>query len=121
MHLQVGQNIDGNKVRLDFSKSPSNPSNSPSYVIEKDKADEFVSKYNKQENKLSRNINLAVATFALVGWGVSIWKKSLKMALLWVPAGILAGLGLGALISARKKNNLMDKYQVREYSVRSYF
>ena len=121
MKLQVGQNIDNNRVRLDFRKSPSSPSNPPSYVIEKDKADEFVSKYNKQESNLSRNINLAVAAFAVIGLGVSIWKKSLKMALLWVPAGVLAGLGIGALVSAHKKNNLMDKYQVREYSVRSYF
>lgn len=121
MKLQVGQSIDNNKVRLDFRKSPSSPANTPSYEIEKDRADEFVSKYNNQEKKLSRNINFAIAMFALVGWGVSIWKKSLKMALLWVPAGILAGLGIGALISSHKKNNLMDKYQVREYSVRSYF
>ena len=121
MDLQVGQSIDNNKVRLDFRKSPSNPSNPPSYIIEKDKADEFVSRYNKQEDRLSRGINFAVATFAVVGWGVSIWKKSLKMALLWVPLGILAGLGIGAMFSAHRKNNLMDKYQVREYSVRSYF
>lgn len=121
MKLQVGQSIDSNRVRLDFRKSPSSPSNAPSYEIEKDKADEFVSKYNKQESKLSRNINLAVAILAIAGWGVSIWKKSLKMAFLWVPAGIIAGLGIGALISSHQKNNLMDKYQVREYSVRGYF
>ena len=121
MNLQVGQSVDNNKVRLDFRKSPSRPPNAPSYIIEKDMADEFVSKYNKQEKRLSRNINIAVGVFALVGWGVSIWKKSLKMALLWVPLGILAGFGIGAAISAHRKNDLMDRYQVREYSVRSYF
>jgi hypothetical protein len=121
MKLQVGQNIDNNRVRLDFRKSPATPNNLPSYEIEKSKADEFVRKYNNQESKLMRNTNLAVAGFAIAGWSVSIWKRSLKMAFLWVPAGILAGLGIGALISARQKNNLMDKYQVREYSVRSYF
>lgn len=121
MKLQVGQSIDSNNVRLDFCKSPSRPKNAPTYKIEKSKADEFVAKYNKQENKLVRNTNIGIAAFAIAGWAASIWKRSLKMALLWVPAGIIAGLGIGAVISARQKNNLMDKYQVREYSVRSYF
>ncbi len=121
MDLQIGQSIDNNRVRLDFRKSPSKPTNSPSYVIERDLADEFVNQYNKQEEKLLKNIKRGIVAFAVVGWGVSIWKKSLKMALMWVPLGILAGLGIGAIVSAHHKNNLMDKYQVREYSVRSYF
>lgn len=121
MKLQVGPSIDNNKVRLDFCKSPGRPENSPTYEIESSRADEFVKKYNNQEKKLSRNINLSIATFAIAGWGYSIYKRSLKMALLWVPVGIVAGLGIGAAISSYKKNNLMDKYQVREYSVRTYF
>ena len=121
MKLQVGQNIDSNTVRLDFRKSPDRPENSPSYKIEKNKADEFVKKYNNQEKKLSKYTNIGIALWAVGGWAMSIYKHSLKMALLWVPAGIVAGLGIGAIISSHKKNNLMDKYDVREYSVRSYF
>jgi hypothetical protein len=121
MKLQVGPSIDSNMVRLDFRKSPDKPENSPSYKIEKNKADEFVKKYNNQESKLVRYTNLAVALWAVIGWGISIYKRSLKMALLWVPAGILAGLGIGAAISNNKKNDLMNKYNVREYSVRNYF
>ena len=121
MKLQIGQSIDNNMVRLDFRKSPDKPENTPSYKIEKSKADEFVKKYNNQENKLVKYTNFAVALWAVAGWGMSIYKRSLKMALLWVPAGILAGLGISGAISAYKKNNLMDKYDVREYSVRSYF
>lgn len=121
MKLQVGPSIDNNKVRLDFCKSPEKPKNSPSYEIEESRADEFVKKYNKQDDNLKRNINIGIALFAIGGWALSIYKKSLKMALLWVPAGIIAGLGIGALISSHQKNNLMDKYEVREYSIRSYF
>ena len=28
--------------------------------------------------------------------------------------GVIAGLGVGAMISSNKKNNLMDKYNVKE-------
>ena len=121
MDLQVGQSINNNKVRLDFRKSPSRPPNAPSYIIERDMADEFVSKYNKQEKRLSRSINIAAGILAVVGLGAAIRKKSLKTALLWTPLSVLAVFGIGAAISAHRKNNLMDRYQVREYSVRSYF
>jgi hypothetical protein len=121
MKLQIGPSIDNNMVRLDFRKGPDKPDNSPSYKIEKNKADEFVKKYNNQENKLVKYTNFAVALWTIAGLGYSLFKRSLKVALLWVPAGIIAGLGIGATISARKKNNLMDKYDVREYSVRNYF
>ncbi len=121
MKLQVGQEIDKNRVRMDFRKSPSRPENSPVYEIEKDKADEFVTKYNRQEERLKRNTKWAAGLLALFGGGVGVWKHSWKVSILGFLGGGLVGFGMGALISSRKKNNLMDKYQVREYSVRSYF
>ena len=121
MKLEVGQSIDNNRVRLDFCKSPDRPKNPPTYEIEKTKADEFVKKYNNQDSKLVRNTNFVIALMAIGGWAISIYKHSLKMALLWVPAGLLAGIGVSAAISSHKKNNLMDEYKVREYSIRSYF
>ena len=45
MKLQVGPNIDSTMVRLDFRKSPDKPDYTPSYIIEKTKADEFVQNY----------------------------------------------------------------------------
>ena len=115
MKLQVGQSIDNGNVRLDFRKSPDKPKNSPSYIIDKSKADEFVKKYNDMEQKLLRNTNLTVAILAVAGWVVSIAKRSLKMALFGIPAGIVAGLGIGAGISAYQKNKLMDNYHVKEF------
>lgn len=120
MKLQVGPSIDNNMVRLDFRKGPDKPENSPSYKIEKNKADEFVKKYNNQENKLVKYTNFGVALWAVAGWGYSLYKRSLKTALLWVPAGIIAGLGVGAAVSVHKKNDLMNRYDVREYSVKNY-
>ena len=121
MNLQVEQIIDSGNVRLSFGKNAPKSSSLTDYDIGNAKADEYISQYNMRGNRLNRNINRAVAIFAVVGWGVSIWKKSLKMALLWVPLGILAGLGIGAAISAHRRNDLMYNYHVREYSVRSYF
>jgi len=115
MKLQIGQNIDSSSVRLDFRKSPDRPKNPPSYIIDKDKADEFVKKYNDMEQKLMRNTNFTVAILGITGWVTSIAKRSLKMILFGVPAGILAGLGLGAAISSYEKNKLMDEYNVKEF------
>ncbi|MBO5385540.1 hypothetical protein J6A64_04420 [bacterium] len=116
MRLQVGQRIDNNRVRLDFRNSPDKPKNTPSYEIEKSKADEFVRKYNAQEKKL---LNFTMVTSSLLG-GISaiiaIVKHSIKHAIIGIPLGILAGWLIGTTISSHKKNDLMDRYNVKEYS-----
>ncbi len=116
MRLEIGPNIGNNKVRLDFKKSPDRPNNIQSYEIDKSKADEFVKKYNKQEQQLLNLTMLSVAAFSIVGWIGGIKKHSWLWAIFGIPAGIITGLGLGALISSHKKNQLMDKYDVREAS-----
>ena len=45
MKLMISQNIDNNRVRLDFRKSPDRPKNIPSYEIDSHNADEFVKEY----------------------------------------------------------------------------
>ncbi len=119
MRLQIGPNIDNNRVRLDFRKSPDKPSNVPSYEIDRSKADEFVKKYNAQEKQLLNLTMVSVAAFAILGWVSSLRKRSLAWALIGIPGGIVAGLGVGAMISSHRKNNLMDKYDVKEYSKKS--
>ena len=116
MRLQVGPSIDYNKVRLDFRNSPDKPSRVPSYEIEKSKADEFVKKYNKQEKKLLGITLSAIGGFSLVGWMIGLYKHSWKATGLGVVSGIALGLGVGTIISAKKKNSLMDEYDVRELS-----
>jgi hypothetical protein len=116
MRLQVGQSIDKNRVRLDFRNSPDKPKNTPTYEIEKSKADEFVRKYNSQEKKL---FNLTILTSSIlggVGAIIAFVKHSLKHALIGIPIGILTGWGIGTTFSSHKKNGLMDEYDVKEYS-----
>ncbi len=113
MRLEIGPNIGNNKVRLDFKRSPDRPDNIYSYEIEKSKADEFVKKYNAQERKLLDLTILSVAFFSIIGWLAGIRKRSWAWAVIGIPAGIITGLGLGAAISSYKKNNLMDKYDVK--------
>lgn len=114
MRLEIGPNIGNNKVRLDFKRSPDRPDNIYSYEIDKSKADEFVKKYNAQERKLLDLTILSVAFFAVIGWFAAMRKKSFVWAVIGIPAGVITGLGLGALVSSYKKNNLMDKYDVRQ-------
>lgn len=115
MRLQIGQNIDNNRVRLDFRKSPDRPANSPTYEINKDKADEFVRKYNAQEKKLLSMTMLSGGILAGISTFLSISKHSWKMALFGIPGSIITGLGIGTLYSAQKKNDLMDEYDVKEF------
>ena len=116
MRLQVGQSIDKNRVRLDFRNSPDKPKNTPSYEIEKSKADEFVRKYNSQEKKLFNFTILTSSVLGGIGAIIAISKRSFKHALFGIPIGILTGWGIGTTFSYHKKNGLMDEYNVKEYS-----
>lgn len=113
MRLQIGPNLDNNNVRLDFKRSPDIPSNAPSYEIQAHKADEFVKKYNKQEKNLMSGTlvsSLALATTSLI---LSLKRNSWLWAILGIPGGIFTGIGVGAMVSSHKKNDLMDKYNVK--------
>jgi Na+/glutamate symporter len=114
MRLQVGAGISNNNVRLDFRKSSDKPNNAPSYIIEKNKADEFVKKFNKQEQNLLKLTTITATAFAVAGWLASLKKRSWKVAMTVIPTSFLVGLGVGASISSYKKNKLMDKYNVKE-------
>lgn len=114
MKLQVGPNIDNTMVRLDFRKSPDKPDYTPSYIIEKSKADEFVKQYNEQETKLINITLLTSGVFAALGWLASRHKSNWLWKIFSIPAGIIAGAGIGAFISSHTKSHLMDKYDVKE-------
>ena len=75
---------------------------------------EFVKKYNSQEKKLFNMTMIFVEAFSMLGWITSIYKRSILWGILGIPGGVIAGLGVGAMISSNKKNNLMDKYNVKE-------
>ena len=116
MRLQVGQRIDNNRVRLDFRNSPDKPKNTPSYQIEKSKADEFVRKYNSQEKKLFNFTMITSSLLGVIGAIMAMVKHSIKHAIIGIPLGILTGWLIGTAVSSHKKNDLMDKYNVKEYS-----
>lgn len=114
MRLEVGPNIDNRTVRLDFRKGEAPAEYMPSYKIKKTKADEFVTKYNKQSSRLKKITNLLVAGLAIIGGIFGAYFKNKKV---WLPFGVIAGaaagLGAGAMVSTNKRNKLMDKYDVR--------
>jgi uncharacterized membrane protein len=116
MRLQVGAGISNNNVRLDFRKSSDRPNNTPSYIIEKSKADEFVKKFNTQEKKLLNLTMLTATGLAIIGWISALHKRSWKHALTVIPLGFVSGLGLGAIFASYKKNRLMNEYNVKEFS-----
>ncbi|MCM1339236.1 MAG: hypothetical protein NC191_06160 [Muribaculaceae bacterium] len=114
MQLKVSQNLDNNRVRLDFKKSPSTPDRAPSYEIDKSKADEFVKRYNTQGVKLATTTQVVTNIGGLLGCLVGFHKRSVKLMI----GGTLAGWALGFLAATgytvRKKNSLMKKYNVKE-------
>ncbi len=114
MHLQVGQNIDGKRVRLDFRKSPVCPDNAPSYTIEKSKADEFVKKYNRQANNLLNISVLLSSAFAILGGIFGLKSRSWKNVTASIFGGTLIGLASSIIFSSYKKNKLMNKYDVKK-------
>ena len=114
MQLKVSQNLDNNKVRLDFMKSPSTPDRAPSYEIDKSKADEFVRKYNYQNVKLATATQITTNIGGLLGCLMGFHKRSVKMML----GGTLTGWALGFFAATgytvHQKNQLMKKYNVKE-------
>ncbi|MBQ8459437.1 hypothetical protein IJ541_04970 [bacterium] len=116
MKLQISTRIDDNRVRLDFRNSPGKPHYTPSYEIDKSKADEFIKEYNKQEKKLQNITTYSIGIAGLIGFLATFKKHSFKHSFIGTLAGLIAGFGIGAGISAHKKNELMDKYDVKEYS-----
>ncbi len=115
MKLEIGQNIDNTRVRLNFRKGDYKPDYMPSYEINAAKADEFVLKYNEQSSKLKKVTLLSVIISTIFG---GIIGSSLK-GKFWLPTGIItgimAGFGIGAAISSNTKNKLMDEYGVKQF------
>ena len=73
-------------------------------------------KYNNQEKKLLGLTLSAIGGFSLLGWLIGLCKHSWKATGLGIASGIALGLGIGTIISAKKKNSLMDKYDVKQLS-----
>jgi hypothetical protein len=120
MRLQISTVIDNKHVRLDFRKSPDRPENMPSYKIENAKADEFVLKYNKLSDKLTKASN-TVIVFSVIAGAIAAGKTLMSqhthkyLKALGAFVGITGSVtGVTALVSSKIKNNLMDKYNVKE-------
>ncbi len=114
MQLRVSKNLDNNRVRLDFKKSPSTPDRAPGYEIDKAKADEFVKKYNAQSVKLATTTQVITNLGGLAGCLAGLYKRSVKLML----GGTLSGWAVGFLAATaytfNKKNALMKEYNVKE-------
>ena len=115
MQLKVKQNIGKDKVVLTYKTSPTKPVKTPSYIIKKEKADEFVKKYNSQEKILSRlSIFLTLATSTIAGiFSIKQGRNNLyksKFALfkplIHILIGTLTGGVISSMFSSKLKNNL---------------
>lgn len=119
MKLMISQNIDNNRVRLDFRKSPDRPKNIPSYEIDSRNADEFVKEYNSQVEKIHKITNRTIGISAIAGvlLGGKVYKSATKQKLLKglsvLAAGVISGSVISAAIASNMKNKLMDKYHVK--------
>lgn len=114
MRLCVFQNLGNNKTRLEYISSKSTPYNTPGYVINSDCADEFVSKYNKTSDNLTKLTAGLTVTGALYGW-LSCAKKASVTAL---KRGVIAGMSgflFSSFVSYGIKDRIMNKYNVDKY------
>ena len=116
MRLEIGSNIDNKRVRLDFRKDNTRAVYMPSYQIKSAKADEFVTKYNKQSSFLKKLTAVFVGAFAILGGYLGAKSERKLYKPLGIILGALSGLGVGAIISKEKRNKLMDKYEVKDIS-----
>lgn len=115
MRLEIGQNIDNKRVRLDFRKDNYSAVYMPSYVISKSKADEFISRYNEQDSILQKvTFCSVIGASSFGGFIASHFNRKKLLIPFGILSGVVAGLGLGAAISADKKDDLMTKYNVKE-------
>lgn len=114
MQLKVSESLDSNRVRLDFKKSPFTPSRVPSYEIDKSKADEFVKKYNDQERKSVKTIQISTAIGGMVGCLSGVYKYSLKRMSIGTLIGCASGLFAGTMFTHHKKDSLIKEYGVKD-------
>jgi uncharacterized membrane protein len=116
MQLKVGSNISNNKVLLMYMATPDKPAKTPSYIISKENADEFVNMYNTQSKKLKNFSVISTLIGAFSGTIAGLTKKNLSKTLIYSLIGAISGMIVSTIYSYTKKNNLMDKYSVKKYS-----
>ena len=113
MQITLGAELPNNKIRLNYVQSPHKPSNTPVYSINRDKADEFIQKYNNQSSNLNK-FGIFMTTFGALGGYRYVGKNTFSRLLKGVPLGGLAGFFTGAAIARFQKDKLMEKYGVEQ-------
>lgn len=116
MKLMINGISSDNKVRLEYSNSPSKPRYAPAYVISGERADEFVKKYNEQSKNLLRNTLFMTVAGIIIGGGIGLSGRFTKLSLaLKSSIGAIVGLISGMILSNHQKSKLMDEYHVEEF------
>lgn len=81
-----------------------------SYSITSDKADEFVQKYNKQSEILSKFCTVSTA----IGFMAGLWSgKKFVSSVIKAGVGAIAGFILSSFIAYKYNDKLMEKYNVK--------
>lgn len=115
MKIVASRNINNRTTLLKYSSDNDIFCNSMSYSIPSDRADEFVSKYNKQTSALSKCCAFTTIASAIAGWFCSSKKSKIIKPILNSSLSALGGFILSAYLAYNLNNKLMDEYNVQEF------
>jgi hypothetical protein len=116
MNIIASRNINESSVLLEYTSGKNHFRSPLSYTIPSDKADEFVSKYNTQSERLSKVCASVTVLGALTGWFSFSKKSKVFKPLINSAIGAFTGFILSSYTAYKLNNKLMDKYNVREYT-----
>ena len=115
MKIIASRNINNRTTLLEYTQDKELFSSPLSYSVPSDKADEFVSRYNKQTNTLSKCCAFTTIASALACWFSTSKKSKILKPIINSAAGALAGFILSSYFAYTLNNKLMEEYNVNEF------
>ena len=115
MKIVECNNINSKTVLLQYTSDKQKSASSKSYSISSDKADEFVTKYNRQAKVLANVTAATTITGALCGWLSAMPNPKIISSAIRIGCGAAAGFLLSTYGAYKFNDKLMDKYQVKQY------
>lgn len=107
---------NNNSVKLEYTSSGQKVNNMPSYTIRADKADEFVKKYNKQAEVMTKTTFVISLLSGVIGFISSGGKSNFVKRISKSVISAFTGFTLSAFTAYELNNRLMDKYNVKQFN-----